>query len=69
MLSFERLYAPVRAWLHRVLPEHQIYFRSQGQVRFIRVSTRLQVAGIVAATLVTGWVGSTVAAYYLRSGL
>ncbi len=67
MLSFERLYVPVRAWLHRVLPEHQIYFRSQGQVRFIRVSTRLQVAGIVAATLVTGWVGSTVVAYYLRS--
>lgn len=67
MLSFERLYAPVRAWFHRVLPEHQIYFRSQGQVRFIRVSTRLQVAGIAAATLLTGWVGSTVVAYYLRS--
>lgn len=67
MLPFERLYAPVRAWLHRALPEHQIYFRSQGQVRFVRVSTRIQVAGVVALTLVTGWMSSTMIAYYVRS--
>ncbi len=45
----------LRAWF----PEREFFMRSQGQVRFITVSTRMQMAAAgFAAVAVVGWAGS-----------
>lgn len=43
--------------VHRRLPEHQIYLRANGEVRFFTVSTRVQVMGLSAAAIALMWVG------------
>ena len=47
----------VRKEVLRRLPEHQIYLRSNDQVRLLRVGTRVQVMAVAAAALIAGWVG------------
>lgn len=52
--------AGLRQRLNALLPEREIFLRSGGQVKFIRITRRAQVAtvGLVSATLV-GWAGAT----------
>ena len=54
--------AALRDRLLGLCPEREIYLRSGGQVKFIRISRRMQLATIAltAATLI-GWGGATVA--------
>ena len=51
-----------RSWgekLRKWFPDREFFMRSQGQVRFIKVSSRLQKGVALAAVLlVTGWAGS-----------
>lgn len=52
--------AGLRQRLNALLPEREIFLRSGGQVKFIRITRRAQIAtiGLVSATLV-GWAGAT----------
>ncbi|MFB0874775.1 MULTISPECIES: peptidoglycan DD-metalloendopeptidase family protein [unclassified Sphingobium] len=52
--------AGLRQRLNALLPEREIFLRSGGQVKFIRITRRAQVAtvGLVSAALV-GWAGAT----------
>jgi len=45
-----------REWLRRIFAEKEIYFRSHGKVRFVRIGTRVQVtAATVTGALLLGW--------------
>lgn len=52
--------AGLRQRLNALLPEREIFLRSGGQVKFIRISRRAQIAtiGLVSLALI-GWVGAT----------
>lgn len=48
--------------LRIMFPDREFFMRSQGQVRFIRISSRLQIAAAtVVLTLLTAWVGTMAA--------
>ncbi|WP_420145977.1 peptidoglycan DD-metalloendopeptidase family protein [Sphingobium sp.] len=53
--------AVLKERLHALCPEREIFLRSGGQVRFIRISRRAQLAvgGLVSAALI-GWAGVTI---------
>lgn len=49
----------LKAWLAKIFPEREFFMRSQGQMRFLTVTTRMQVAAAsVALVAATGYVGS-----------
>lgn len=51
----------LRAWF----PDREFFMRSQGQVRFIRISSRLQIiAAAIVAALLLGWVATMLAVAY-----
>lgn len=54
---------PVRRYIvepaRRLYPARQIYFRSNGKVRFISLSPRLQMAASAAVLATVAWVGTT----------
>ena len=69
--------ADIREWVDKVreqlsgrlaayLPVRQIYLRTDGNARFIVVSTRLQVAILAGALLAVGWVTVTSANFLFR---
>ncbi len=43
------------AKLKRFFPEHQIYFRTNGNVRFLNVSTRFQLSAVFTGILLASW--------------
>ena len=53
---------PTRQWVERVrswFPDREFFMRSEGQVRFIKISSRMQMgAASVALALALGWAGS-----------
>lgn len=70
----------VRLWVDKVgkqlsgrlaayLPVCQIYLRTDGNTRFLVISTRLQVAIVAGALLVVGWVTVTSANFLLRDAI
>ncbi len=72
--------ANIRAWVDKVskrllgrlavyLPVRQIYLRTEGNTRFLVISTRLQLAIIAGALLAVGWVTVTSANFLLRDAI
>ena len=57
----------VASKIEQWFPEHQIYFRSNGQVRFIRISPRAQMLACAAGLTVLFAVGSATANFYFRA--
>jgi murein DD-endopeptidase MepM/ murein hydrolase activator NlpD len=63
----------VRGWQQRLriwFPDREFFMRSQGQVRFIKISSRLQmIAALLAALMLLAWLGTmaTVAVSHYRS--
>jgi murein DD-endopeptidase MepM/ murein hydrolase activator NlpD len=55
VLQLNAAWFRVHATVKRYFPEHQIYFRTNGTVRFIGISTRAQVAAVGVGALVAGW--------------
>lgn len=55
------------ATVSRYLPEHQIYFRTNGNVRFVTVSTRAQVMAVAACALVIGWLGVASSSFWTQT--
>ncbi|RMF12303.1 MAG: hypothetical protein D6757_09905, partial [Alphaproteobacteria bacterium] len=47
--------ASVRRIFGRIFPERQIFLRSQGEVRFVRLSPRQQAAAATAILIILGW--------------
>nr|WP_156839722.1 peptidoglycan DD-metalloendopeptidase family protein [Novosphingobium aquimarinum] len=44
--------------LRTIFPDREFFMRSQGQVRFIKVSSRLQISAVaIVALLLTAWIG------------
>ena len=53
--------AALRARLNALCPEREIFLRSGGQVKFLRISRRAQLAAIaIASTALIGWGGATI---------
>ncbi len=53
---------PLRERLRKIFAEKEIFFRTQGQVRFIRIGAGVQIgAALLAAALVLGWMIAIVA--------
>jgi len=51
---------PWRERLSKIFAEKEIFFRSHGRVRFLRISTRFQIAiGCLFGALLTGWLIAT----------
>jgi murein DD-endopeptidase MepM/ murein hydrolase activator NlpD len=55
VLNVKAAWDRAHATVLRVFPEHQIYFRTNGKVRFVTVSTRTQVAASAVAAVLSGW--------------
>ncbi|MFV0644816.1 MAG: M23 family metallopeptidase [Sphingomonadaceae bacterium] len=52
-MSIARKASAINLWLRQIFPDREFFMRAQGQVRFIKVSSKLQItaAGIVAGAL------------------
>ena len=72
--------ADIRVWVEKVskqlsgrlaayLPVRQIYLRTDGNTRFLVISTRLQVAIVAGTLLAVGWVTVTSANFLLRDAV
>jgi murein DD-endopeptidase MepM/ murein hydrolase activator NlpD len=48
----------LKATMLRYFPEHQIYLRTNGNVRLIKVGTRVQLMAAGATALILGWMGA-----------
>ena len=57
----------IHATVKRYFPEHQIYFRTNGNVRFLTVSTRFQMGAVCTAVLLTAWVAVASGLYFSRN--
>jgi hypothetical protein len=64
---FKAAWDRAQATVMRLFPEHQIYFRTNGKVRFFTVSTRLQVSAASVAVIASLWVVSLLGLYAVRS--
>ena len=55
----------LRERFHRIFAEKEIFFRSHGQVRFVRIGSRVQIlAAAVLAAIVAGWlIGAAIMLY------
>ena len=47
--------AKARRFVRTYFPERQVFFRSNGEVRFVKLSPRVQIAATVAALAGAGW--------------
>lgn len=56
-----------QATIKRYFPEHQIYFRTNGMVRYWTVSTRAQVSTVAIATCLAGWLAIASGSMLLKS--
>jgi murein DD-endopeptidase MepM/ murein hydrolase activator NlpD len=56
-----------RATTKRCFPEHQIYFRTNGNVRYFTISTKSQVSAVSLATLVAGWLVFASSSFWLNN--
>ena len=62
--------AALRARIHALCPEREIFLRSGGQVKFLRISRRAQLLTLgLASTLLLGWAGVTVSLMVEGSGI
>jgi murein DD-endopeptidase MepM/ murein hydrolase activator NlpD len=66
-LAIRNLWLRARARILLLFPEHQIYFRTNGNIRFLTISTRLQVAASSVATALVCWLLVASATYWLKS--
>jgi murein DD-endopeptidase MepM/ murein hydrolase activator NlpD len=56
-----------QATIKRYFPEHQIYFRTNGMVRYWTVSTRAQVSTVAIASCLAGWLAIASGSMLLKS--
>lgn len=67
LLAIPPLWQRAKDTLLRLFPEHQIYFRTNGNVRFVTISTRLQLAASTAVAGLVCWLMVASATYWLKS--
>lgn len=67
--SVDKASKQLSGWLAAYLPVRQIYLRTDGNTRFLVISTRLQVAIVAAALLAVGWVTVTSANFLFRDAI
>jgi murein DD-endopeptidase MepM/ murein hydrolase activator NlpD len=51
----------------RVFPQHQIYFRTNGNVRYFTVSTKAQMGAVSVAGLIAGWLVFASSSFWLSN--
>lgn len=66
-MAIRNLWLRVRDTVLRLFPEHQIYFRTNNTVRFLTISTRLQLAASSAAVGLVCWLLVASGTYWLKS--
>ncbi|MEJ2027781.1 MAG: DUF5930 domain-containing protein [Limibacillus sp.] len=59
----------VRDWVDRLFPDREVYFRSNGQVTFLRVSQKRQLQGVAVLSALFIWGLSTTGVTLLSSTL
>ena len=59
----------VRDWVDRLFPDREVYFRSNGQVTFLRVSQKRQLQGVALFSALLIWGVSTTGVTLLSSSL
>jgi murein DD-endopeptidase MepM/ murein hydrolase activator NlpD len=57
----------VRAATGTAFPQHQIYFRTNGNVRYFTLSTRIQVGAVSVAALLAGWLVFASSSFWLTN--
>ncbi len=55
------------ATTNRCFPEHQIYFRTNGNVRYFTVSTKSQMTAVSVAGLLAGWLVFASSSFWLKN--
>ena len=60
---------PLRRLIHRLFPERQLHFRTEGRVSFIRLSHRGQIALVVLLALAGSWMAVASVSYVLQDQL
>jgi murein DD-endopeptidase MepM/ murein hydrolase activator NlpD len=53
--KFNAAWVRAHATIQRYFPEHQIYFRTNGMVRYWTISTRAQVSAVAISACLVGW--------------
>jgi murein DD-endopeptidase MepM/ murein hydrolase activator NlpD len=56
-----------QATIKRCFPEHQIYFRTNGNVRYFTVSTKLQLSAVSVSALVASWLVFASSSFWLTN--
>jgi murein DD-endopeptidase MepM/ murein hydrolase activator NlpD len=67
LIDIKGAWGRAQATTKRCFPEHQLYFRTNGNVRYFTVSTRSQVAAVSVTALVAGWLVFASSSFWLNN--
>ncbi len=67
LIKLKDAWAGLHAVAGRIFPQHQIYFRTNGNVRYFTVSTRAQVGSVSVAGLLAGWLVFASSSFWLTN--
>jgi murein DD-endopeptidase MepM/ murein hydrolase activator NlpD len=65
--NIKSAWGQAQATTKRCFPEHQIYFRTNGNVRYFTVSTKSQMTAVSVAGLLAGWLVFASSSFWLKN--
>jgi murein DD-endopeptidase MepM/ murein hydrolase activator NlpD len=65
--DFKNAWGRAQATTKRCFPEHQLYFRTNGNVRYFTVSTKLQLSAVSVSALVASWLVFASSSFWLNN--